>query len=62
MNRDSRNPRVVAVQPGGSNDAPGVRIHHFLLLTDCHVNSCLQKMATLKEGSYWQMWEFINVG
>ena len=61
MNRDSWNTRVPAVQPGNYKNAPGVRVHHFLLLTFCHVNSRLQIMTTLQEGNQWQMWEFIRV-
>ena len=61
LNHASLNPRVPAAQPGSSENARGVRVHYFLLLTDCHVNSRLQKMATLEEGNQWQMWEFIRV-
>ena len=60
MNQDSQNPRVPAVKLG-NNNAPGVCVHYFLLLTVCHVNSLFQIMATLEEGNYWQMWEFIRL-
>ena len=60
MNRDTRNPRVPVAQQG-RHTSLGVRVHHCLPLTDCHVNSCLQKMAPLEEGNHWQMWEFIRL-
>ena len=60
MNQDSQNPRVPAMQPG-KGIATSVRVHYFLFPTDCHVNSRLQMMATLEDGNYWQMWEFIRL-
>ena len=62
MNRDTRNPRVPAVQP--KKDSHEVRVHppfFFFALYGCISNSLSfpKLMATLKEGDRWQMWEFV---
>ena len=63
MNRDSRNPRVPAVQPGSNlkGNALGVRVQYYFCFCLSFNPFRLQTMANLKEGDQWQMWEFIPV-
>ena len=62
IDRASKNPQVPTAQSSKDSEYFGVRVLFFF------ASGCLSipfghqkvKMATLKEGDQWQMWEFIR--